>query len=193
VDSIRNYISGVKTLHLLLSYNIDHINSYLLNLSLRGFNRLHPRSVNRAEPITLHILRSIHAFSDFSDQDNIVYWCLFLFAFFLVARKSNLVPTNSSDIVKGIYSNTTCIKYFGNYILVHFNWSKTIQFAVEELCQVYAYELKFHRQNDLFYSLKDGSYVSYYLFQKKLLLCIENIGLNPDLFSSHSYKRVLLH
>lgn len=31
VQSIRNYISGVKTLHLCLDYNIDHINSYLLN------------------------------------------------------------------------------------------------------------------------------------------------------------------
>jgi integrase len=49
--------------------------------------------------------------------------------------------------------------------------------------------LKLHRQNDLFFSLKDGSYISYYLFQKKLRLCIENIGLNPDLFSTHSFRR----
>jgi hypothetical protein len=65
------------------------------------------------------------------------------------------------------------------------------------LCPVYAYELmtglKLHRQNDLFFSLKDGSYISYYLIQKKLRLCIENIGLNPDLFPLIHLEGVLLH
>jgi hypothetical protein len=58
------------------------MNSYLLKLLLRGINRCHPRSVNCPEPVTLNILRSKHTSLDFSDQDNIVYWCLFLFAFF---------------------------------------------------------------------------------------------------------------
>lgn len=31
IDSIKNYVSGVKTMHLYLGYNIDHINGYLLN------------------------------------------------------------------------------------------------------------------------------------------------------------------
>lgn len=39
----------------------------------------------------------IHATLDFPEAN----WCLFLFAFSLVARKTNLLPSNISDIVKG--------------------------------------------------------------------------------------------
>ena len=99
VDSIRNYISGIRTLHVILGYSIDHINFYLVNLSLRGLSRLHPRAVKRAEPITLSILHSLHDSIDFSSSDNVVYWCLFLFSFFLMARKSNLVPTTKNDVL----------------------------------------------------------------------------------------------
>ena len=35
VDSIKNYISGVKSMYLLLGHSEDHINNYLLNLSLK--------------------------------------------------------------------------------------------------------------------------------------------------------------
>jgi hypothetical protein len=67
------------------------------------------------------------------------------------------------------------MKYFGNYILVHFYWSKAIQFGERKvICPLFrlkesglwpvsAYELmtsfKFHRQNDLFFSLKGESFI----------------------------------
>ncbi|MES9880279.1 MAG: hypothetical protein ABW185_05290, partial [Sedimenticola sp.] len=38
-DSIRNYVSGVRTMHLLLGVDLK-INDFLLNLSLKGINRL---------------------------------------------------------------------------------------------------------------------------------------------------------
>jgi integrase len=205
VESIKNYISGVKTLHFCLGFNIDHINSYLLNLSFKGLQRLKPRSVKQAEPITLSILLKIHEQLDFSIQDNIVYWCLFLFAFFLVARKSNLVPTSSADVLKGRFLSTESIRYFHDYILVHFNWSKTIQFGEREvvspllrlkdkrLCPVVAYEkllsLNLDYHHNVLFTLTNGSYISYYLFQKKLRECISLIGLSPESFSTHSFRR----
>ncbi|XP_053388933.1 uncharacterized protein LOC128551982 [Mercenaria mercenaria] len=129
VNSIRNYISGVKTMHAMLGYGIEHINIYLLNLSLKGMARLNPRQVKRAEPITIEILLGIYENMDFSVKSNIVYWCLFLFAFFLLARKSNLVPTSKHDITGGRFLALKDREYFDNYILVHINWSKTIQFG----------------------------------------------------------------
>ena len=72
-------------MHLYLGYNIDHINGYLLNLSLRGLSRLNPWTVKRAEPMTLEILLRIFVILEFSNPENIVYWCLFLFAVFLCA------------------------------------------------------------------------------------------------------------
>lgn len=205
VQSIKNYISGVKTLHMCLGYNIDLINTYLLNLSLKGIARLNPWAVQRAEPITLDILLGIFEKLDFSVKDNVVYWCLFLFAFFLCARKSNLVPTSLDDIDKGKFLNSNCIRHCGNYVLIHFNWSKTIQFGEREvicplvrlkdrrLCPVTAYDLllslKIRQHRHVLFTLPNGSVVTYYLFQKKLRECIQMIGLDCEKFSSHSFRR----
>lgn len=187
-------------MHLILGYSTDHINSYLLNLSLKGIQRLNSHCVKRAEPITLDILFQFHEILDFSVNENIVYWCLFLFAFFLAARKSNLVPGSSKDIFKGKYLNSNHVHYYGNVILVHFNWSKTIQFGERQLivpllrlkdkriCPVLI-SLNIKCFKDMLFSLPRHSYITYNLFQKKLRECISLIGLNPKLFSSHSFRR----
>ena len=46
----------------------------------------------RALPITIDILLKIYNHIDLSDVKHATIWSLFLFAFFLMARKSNLVP-----------------------------------------------------------------------------------------------------
>ena len=35
-DPIRNYINRVRSMHLLLGYSVDHINKFILNLSIKG-------------------------------------------------------------------------------------------------------------------------------------------------------------
>ena len=205
VNSIRNYISGVKTMHSIVGYSVDHINNYLLNLSLKGMSRLKPRQVKKAAPITLDILLDIYKELDFSQPSNVVYWCLFLFAFFLLARKSNLVPTSKQDIENRRFLAIKDIKYCQDYILVHINWSKTIQFKEREiicplirmkdirLCPVAAFEklllLKINFFKGALFTLPSGSCITYHLFQKKLRTCLTNIGLEAKLFSSHSFRR----
>lgn len=146
--------------------------------SLRGIARLNPWSVKRAEPVSIDILLQIFSILDFSVLDNIVYWCLFLFAFFLCARKSNLVPTSLDDIEKGKFLSADYVHFHDSYLLVHFNWSKTIQFGEREvisfllrlkdkrLCPVAAYErliflkIKFYRK--VLFTLPNGSLITYY-------------------------------
>ena len=99
-QSIKNYVSGVKSMHYLLGYSVDHINDLLINLGLKGIARLNPHSVKQAEAITPYILLKMAAKLDFTCTTYKVFWCLFLFAFFLFARKSNLVPTTKEDLKK---------------------------------------------------------------------------------------------
>ena len=205
VNSIRKYFSGVKTMHSIVGYSVDHINNYLLNLSLKGIARLNPRQVKRAAPITIDILVAIYEDLDFSEPANNVYWCLFIFAFFLLARKSNLVPTSQQDIICRRFLAINDIQYFGEYILVHINWSKTIQFREREiicplirikdhrLCPVTAFErllqLKIKFCNGALFTLPSGSCITYHLFQKKLRSCLTSIGLDVKIYSSHSFRR----
>ena len=98
VQPIKNYISGVKTMNVILGYSADHLNSFIINLGLKGIAREHPHCVRQAEQITPNILLEIFSVLEMSKSENVVYWCLFLFAFFLFARKSNLVPTVKTDL-----------------------------------------------------------------------------------------------
>ena len=129
VDSIRNYLSGVRTMYMSLGYSIDQLNNFLKNLSLKGLTRLKQHCVKQAEPTTPLILSQIYGLLDMSIADDSVFWCLFLFAFFLVARKSNLVPTNKSDIEAQHYLLRNDISSVGENLCVTTRWSKTIQFG----------------------------------------------------------------
>ena len=83
--------------------------------------------MKRAEPMDARDFITYICHSRFFKPHNFVYWYLFLFAFFLCARKSNLVPFSSSDIESGKFLSRESIQFHENYILVHFNWSKTGQ------------------------------------------------------------------
>ena len=49
--------------------------------------------------------------------------------------------------------------------------------------------LKKHHYRHVFFTLPNGSVITYYLFQRKLRECITEIGFNADKFSTHSFRR----
>ena len=76
-QSIKNYLSGVKTMHLLLGYTTDHINEFLINLGLKGMARSHPHLVKQARAITPEILLKMFSYLDVQDPFDATIWCLF--------------------------------------------------------------------------------------------------------------------
>ena len=126
-DSIRNYINGVKSMHLLLGYSVEHINRFILGLSLKGIAKLNPYCRKQAEPITPALLVRLVSCLNFAKKNDIVFWCLFLFAFFLLARKSNLVPTSKKDLLEKKFLLRKDVVDKGDYLVVHMRWTKTIQ------------------------------------------------------------------
>ena len=66
-ESIKNYINGVKTMHLLLGYKVDQINSFILNLSVKGIAKLKPYCVRQAAPMTPEILLQIASILDLTN------------------------------------------------------------------------------------------------------------------------------
>lgn len=204
-QSIKNYLSGVKTMHYLLGFSTQNINDFLINISLRGIERLHPHQIKQASPITPEILGHIYKLLDTESKTDSVFWCLFLFAFFLFARKSNLVPNSEADISKNKILLRKDIQLVNEMLIVSMRWSKTNQFgqrilqipllAIPEsiFCPVHAYTVmcnKVHANvtNPLF-SLPNGKCITYPAFQSKLKYFISKIGLNQEEFSTHSFRR----
>ena len=192
VSSITNYLSGVRTVYLLLGMQLDEINNSLINISLRGISRLKQHYVRQAEAITPDILYRMYFIMDMHNKDDVVFWCLFLFAFFLVARKSNLVPTSCADI-----ANSKCLLQrdvvpVDNHLEVTMNWSKVIQFGERKLvtpllklegsylCPVRAYERMVEGKKGItdspLFVLKRGSSITYAMFQEKLRSVLSKLG-----------------
>ena len=200
-QSIKNYISGIKTMHYMLGYTTDKVNDFLLNLSLKGIARLNPHCIRQALPITPENLMQMASFMDLTDSVDVVYWILFLFAFFLFARKSNLVPTSKSDLKdkkKLLRKNVSIEK---DFIIVSMHWSKTIQFGERILqtplvkipdsilCPISAYNAMCRKvkakPEDPLFSLPKGKYITYSHFQIRLRELISKLHLNPD-FTVHT-------
>lgn len=204
-QSIKNYVSGVKTMHHLLGYSTDQINGFLINLGLKGIARTQPHMVKQAAPITPEILLKMHQCMDMRKSTDVVIWCLFLFAFFLFARKSNLVPTTLNDVKSSKFLLRQDVTYKDGNLLITMKWSKTIQFGERiletplieiphsPLCPVAAY-LKMCRvvkakPTDSLFTLLNGKPVFYQHYQLRLRQLIQEIGMDGNVFSTHSFRR----
>ena len=192
-------------MHYLLGYNVDHINEFLVNLGLRGMARIHPHKVRQAKPVTIEILLKFSEKLNFRNDTDKVFWCLFLFAFFLFARKSNLVPTTKEDLKsqKFLCRKDVCIEQ--GMLIVTFRYSKTIQFGERVLktpllpiegsvlCPVKAFQNmsnSIHIQpDDPLFTLPNKKCIWYHQFQSKLKQLVEKIGLNPEEYSTHGFRR----
>ena len=209
VESIRNYISGVKTMHLFLGMKFPEENWFQIDLVFKGLARIKKHTPNRALPMTPQILREIYTFLDMSKSDDITFWCLCLFMFFLMARKSNLVPISVEDFDPSKQLIRQDVKVFQDVLVVLIKWSKTNQFgsrllqvplvAIPEsvLCPVLAFKNMIRATPALvhdpaFVRRTDKGRIKPLLYkhlQEKIKILISKTGRDPQLYSSHSFRR----
>lgn len=207
VQSINNYISGIKTLHLLLNQPFPK-DIFFLKLTCRGLTKIKSYCPKRAEPITPELLIKIYAFLDINKSEDSAYWCLFLLAFFLMARKSNLVPDTIGSFKLNKHLSRGQVQVFDDKLIVTFCWTKTIQSGERKLlipvCNIPGSVLcpvKAFKQMCLLIpgSTSDPAFcvcrknknvpITYNQFQSKLRKLINIIGLDPKAYSSHSFRR----
>ena len=70
---------------------------FQLNLLLKGIMRQKQHISRKAAPITPEILKDMDHFLNFDTQFDIAIWSLILLVFFLMARKSNMVPNAANQ------------------------------------------------------------------------------------------------
>ena len=95
VDSIKNYVSGVRTLHILLEFPAPVHDDYLYQLMVKGLRRGKGHAVRQAPPVTPDLLAQCAQFVDASDGKQLAAWTVLLIGFYVMIRKSNLVPNSS--------------------------------------------------------------------------------------------------
>ncbi len=131
-ESVRSYINGVKILHIWHGYETVQFEHKSLDWMLKGIARQKKHVPKQALPIELEMLRKIRMNLNMETQADKTYWVLFLLAFYLMARKSNLVPDKESNFDTEKQLIRGDITVTDRALLVKIKWSKTLQFGKRE-------------------------------------------------------------
>ena len=131
--SVRNYVNGVRVLHMLMDKPVEAFHSPELKITLRGIARLKQHHPRRASAITPEMLLCMEKHVDRANCVDVVIWAATLLAFFCLLRKSNYVP----NLVKKFDSPGSCVAET-SLLAQTACWStlngrKTIQFAERSL------------------------------------------------------------
>ena len=82
VESVKNYISGVKTLQYMLDITFPLENRVQLDLMLKGMARKSSHMPNRVLPITPQILNDMLNYLNLENAEDATIWCCMVFMFF---------------------------------------------------------------------------------------------------------------
>ena len=106
-----------------------------MRLVLKGLARDNPHCPKQACPITPEMLLSFHQLLELNNTYDATIWCLLLTAFFLLIRKSNLVPNSAKTFQsqKQLIRENIEFDSKNNFLIFHINWSKTIQYGERKL------------------------------------------------------------
>lgn len=199
----------MKTLHSILDIKYPDSDLLQLNLLLRGIARSKQHVPKKASPISPYILKDMFRFLNLDNEKDSVIWSLMLLMFFLMARKSNLIPNSIKTFDSRKQLIRRDIQLTDNMLIVNIKWSKTRQFghfrqvpilAIPNccLCPVSAYR---NMTNKVTACPEDPAFcvstsknskvvpVTYLQFQRKLRELISYTGRDEKAFSSHSIRR----
>ena len=202
---IKNLLSSIKYLH--AAYNLPYpANDFGLDATLQGLKRRLAKTPFQVLPITPDILRLMHSCLDMRKKADLALWCSFLVAFFCLFRKKNVCPESSEPSNdKTLRRKHIEIDQEEKIVYIYCNFSKTNQFGAKDLVipiprnedprldLVRHLSMLFEEVNsdpeDPAFSFAPGRFVDYKLFTNRLKSLLTNAGLNPELYSGHSFRR----
>ena len=206
-DHIQHIISSIKFLHEFTGHHYPG-DSFEFKVLLRGLKRKLAKSPKQALPITPEMLILMYQHVDITKPSELAHWTAFLFAIRLLYRKSSIAPESlrSFDAKTGLSREKAVFN--NGVVLVYQNHSKTNQFmsstritpivpgTIVALDPVFHYK-KLVSENVVqrtclaFSYLVNGAVmcVTHKSFTKYLKYLLVKIGLNPDNWSGHSFRR----
>ena len=123
--SIRNYLNGVKLLHLFTGADYPFTKDFILSLTLRGIARNALHTPCRAPPVTPSILLRIsHVLDCEGDPRSSTLFCAFLFTFYLMARLANIVPKSAKSFDRRRHLTRGDVAVTSHGLLVTFKCTK---------------------------------------------------------------------
>ena len=127
-SSVKNYLSGVKMLHIFHGLSYPHSEDFLLHLELRGISRLDPHVPVRAVPVTPDILTAFYHHMDVTESLHCSVWACSLFLFYTMARLGSILPSGPSSPLNKFLTRDR-VNFSVEGLLITLLHTKTIQFG----------------------------------------------------------------
>ena len=205
--TIRNYLSGVKMLHIFHGLPDVFSDDFMLDLELKGILRMHPHVPHRARPVTPNILLVFHRVMDHEDPLHCSVWACSLFLFYTLSRLGSMLPSSGST-PRHQFLTKDRVNLSIEGLLVTFLHTKTIQFGKRRLhipllrsdsvlCPVKAYlwassRSSGHHSGPAFTFIKKGkvSWLTSSIFIKTFRGVLAHAGVEgASSFTGHSFRR----
>ena len=202
---IKNVLGGLKYLHHTLGFDFPS-DSVRIEDTLQGLKRKLKGTPKQVLPINPVILRRMYKFVNIKQTRDLALWCGFLVAFYTLFRKANVCPKELLyDPETVLTRGDVIIDNENERVLIFVNFSKTNQF--QKSCHVIPIPKNVDPCLDLFrhlgslfrkvkadddapaLSFSPTSFVTHKTFTERLKKLLSQSGLEPSLFSGHSFRR----
>ena len=208
-SSVRQYLNAVRLMHLEAGFPNPLLSNWYLASILKGLKRLKGDSTRQKLPITCHILQGILRVLDLSCPFDITFWAACLVGFFSFFRKSNLLIPSTEKFDPQKHLCRADVQFHPSGVILLVRWSKTIQFrqrtvqiplphiAKSPFCPSSALLICFRMvptavgHSPLFcYPSPTGvKPITHAAFTSYLRQCLKKLGIDPSLYSGHSFRR----
>ena len=202
---IKNVLGGVRYLHHTTGFKFP-TESVWLDDTLQGLKRRLKGTPKQVLPIDPVILRRMFPFVNLSSNVDVAMWVGCLLAFFTLFRKANLCPKDQNfDPETVLKRDDVVLDEEDQCVLVFVNFSKTNQYSHRQHCipiprnedpalDLYSFvELLYSRvsadEESPVMSHSTTSFITHRTFTTKLKSWLTQAGLDPALFSGHSFRR----
>ena len=202
---IKNVVGGIRYLHHTTGFQFPS-ESVWLDDTLQGLKRRLKGTPKQVLPIDPVILRRMFPFVNLGNNSDLAMWVGFLLAFFTLFRKANLCPRDKNfDPSTILTRDDVVVDEEGQQVLIFVNFSKTNQYSRRNYCipiprnddpalDLFRYvKLLYSRVNANedapAMSYSSSGYVNHRSFTTRLKLWLTKAGVNPLLFSGHSFRR----
>ena len=201
----KNVLSSVKYIHHARGVDFPS-DDFGLDATLQGIKRRLKGTPQFVLPINPAILRRMFKYINPHKASDLSLWCSYLTAFYCLFRKSNVVPKDSNFDPECILKRSDIvIDEEGQTILIYVNFSKTNQY--QKSFHVIPVPANDDPALDLFRHLKKlfslvsvppsspafmfskTSFITYRSFTTRLKGLLAKSGLDPSLYSGHSFRR----
>lgn len=201
----KNVLSSVKYIHTAAGYQFPS-DSFNLEATLQGIKRRLKGTPQFVLPIDPIILRRMYAHIDITKPQDLSLWCSFLTAFYCLFRKANVVPKDQNfdpDCV--LTRSDISIDDDGQNVLIYVNFSKVNQYQKsfhvipipaneDPALDLFRHVKSLFRTIDVpatspAFMFSHREFINYRSFTNKLKQLLGKAGLDPSLYSGHSFRR----